>query len=117
MIINLVLSLLIMWVIGWQANMRAFPFCDWRIHKPQGPWDVINCVFLVWNLWSFVSTWIALGMLAPAAVLYAVAMLLALWAGWNWVEIKALWQAGRTLGWRYVFTDCMDRVKRWFKKK
>lgn len=117
MLISLLLSLLIMWVIGWQASMRAFPFCDWRVRKPQGPWDWINCVFTVWNLWSFATTWMALGMFTPIALLYAAGMLLAFAAGWNWTELKMMAQAAKTMGWRYVWTDCKDRVARRFKKK
>lgn len=117
MLISLALSLLVMWVIGWQASMKAFPFCDWRVRKPQGPWDVINCVFALWNLWSFVTTWMALGMITLPAILYALGMLLALWAGWNWIEAKSIYQTGKTMGWRYVLTDYKDKIARWFKRK
>ena len=115
LMINLVLSCFIMGLIGWQAKIGAFPFCDWRTRKPKGGWNWLNCVFTVYNLYVFVTTWIALGSFTTPAVAYAIVMMIAFAIGWHWLYIKGTIQSIRMLGLRYVITDKKDRLQRRFK--
>lgn len=115
LIFNLILSCLVMGFIGWQAKIGAFPFCDWRTRKPQGVWDWLNCFFTVYNLYAFVTTWIALGSFTTPAVAYAIIMIAAFMIGWNWLEVQGIIQSIRTLGLKYVITDKKDRLQRKFR--
>lgn len=81
-IINLILTLLIAGLIGWQAKMRVFPFNGFKWDN-SGAWGVINCIFTIYNIYAIFSTWFMLGLFTVTAITYMLLVIAAFAIGWN----------------------------------
>lgn len=112
MVLNLVLSVIIMYLIGWQIRQRAFPFRSWRGGGPKTGWDWINLLFVVYNLYAITTTWMSLGVLTLYGVLYLLVMVIALTAGLEGPAMKDFINQAKAYG----FKSAVDQWRRMHKK-
>ena len=112
MVLNLVLSVIIMYLIGWQIRQRAFPFRSWRGGGPKTGWDWINLLFVVYNLYAITTTWMSLGVLTLYGVLYLLVMVIALTAGLEGPAMKDFINQAKAYG----LKSAVDQWRRMHKK-
>lgn len=107
LIINLALSVLIMAVIGWQAKAHVFPFRSWS-QKPDTVWDWVTCVFIIYNLYVIVSTYLSIGPFTVIGLAYAIIMVAAFIIGYDGPAIRDFINQARSYG----FRSAVDQWKR-----
>lgn len=111
MLINLLLSVIIMFFIGYQIRNRIFPFRSWSI-RPQGM-EWVNLLFDVYNIYAITSTWIALGVLSMYGMLYMAVMMIALFSGLEYTALRDFQRQAKAYG----FKSAVSQWRRFHSKK
>ncbi len=106
-IINMALSVIIMYLIGWQIHQRSFPFRSWKDGGPKTGWDWINLVFIVYNLYVIITTWMSLGF-SLYGILYLLIMLMALFTGLEGPAMRDFVNQAKAYG----FKSAVDQWRR-----
>lgn len=96
-VVNMLLTLALAGVIGWQAKVKAFPFNGFANGfrwADVGAVGVMNCLFVAYDACIILATWFSLGLLTIQAVIYMLLVAGAFALGWNHVWF------------RYFIEDC-----------
>lgn len=96
LLLNLLLTIIITGMIGWTVRTRQFPFNGF---KPQGGiFGWINCVFIIYNIFAIVSTWLSLGPISVLGFVYALIILVSFMLGFDYPAVQAFWYEIKTYG-------------------
>lgn len=107
----MLLTMIIAGVIGWQANMRVFPFNGFKWDN-SGAWGVINCVFTIYNIYAIITTWFALGIMTISAIIYMLLVIGSAVLGWNHVWLHGFIWDCRNIGVIPAVKSAWESLKR-----
>lgn len=107
----MLLTMIIAGVIGWQANMRVFPFNGFKWDN-SGAWGVINCVFTIYNIYAIITTWLALGIMTISAIIYMLLIIGSAVLGWNHVWLHGFILDCRNIGVIPAVKSAWESLKR-----
>lgn len=114
MIVNMLLTMTIAGVIGWQAKMRVFPFNGFRWDN-SGAMGIINCVFTMYNIYAILTAWLSLGLLTISAIVYMLLVVGSFALGWNHVWLRGfIWDCehvGITSALRSAWRSLLDAFR------
>lgn len=108
LIVNLVLTALITIMLGNMVRRRYFPFGG----RYRGFYDLVNLIFVVYNVYAIITTWIALGFTSPIGVIYFFFILIMFLGGWLMDEFRSMPGEARSFGFRFALRSFADRVAR-----
>lgn len=110
-LLNMLLTMIIAGVIGWQANMRVFPFNGFKWDN-SGAWGVINCVFTIYNIYAIITTWLALGIMTISGIIYMLLVIGSAVLGWNHVWLHGFIWDCRNIGVIPAVKSAWESLKR-----
>lgn len=108
LMVNLVLTALITIMLGDMVRKRAFPFGGGY----RGFYDLVNLIFVVYNVYAIITTWMTLGMTSTIGVAYFLFILVMFLGGWLMDELRLFPGEARSAGVGYAFKSFAYRASR-----
>lgn len=108
LIVNLFLTALITIMLGNMVRRRSFPFGGGY----EGFYDLVNLVFVVYNVYAIITTWLTLGLTSLIGVIYFFFILIMFLCGWLMDEFKSMSGEARSFGLRFALRSFADRAAR-----
>ena len=109
-IFQLILTLLIAGIIGWQAKIGVFS------HAPRAGWDWITWIFTIWNVYAILSTALALG-LSVSGIVFVLLAGSSFALGWNYVSLSAFMWDVRHIGFLPALRSAWRSFSAQFRRK